>query len=515
MYRIFLADDEFKVIHGMLRSIDWEALQSEVVGYAQDGEDALEKINRLQPDIVLTDIRMPKKSGLEVIEQMKADYPCAFIIFSGYTEFEYAKKALQMKAVDYLIKPVNLCEIEASIRKAQKQIEQMRAAENPDSIKRKEWLEAVLDGKRPEKRFFQETQRFFLTVLHYERDLTAGLGDKIMQILSEEKAKEREYILLKNRKEMVVLGVADSERETQARKQAFAEKLKLLSREYPQKLYWAQCPVLCDTEQIENAYMEAADKVEMYEFFCGQQEESGCREKNFRQKDQIPFVTRQIMCTDSTQEAEQAILTFFQGAAESGYTPNQIRGLCLELYYSLKYQYQKEYPEILLFEQGQDDSDYFQNSSDLLNLETMKNRILSFYNLVNRQLQMHQSYYQQRMVNRCKTYVEEHLEEPITLATVAESVNMNPAYLSHVFKKTTGSNLFDYITERRIAEAKHLLKTTYLKIFEIAKAVGYPDQRYFCQVFKKKEGMTAVEYRNKKHDTQAQKEREKKELPVS
>ena len=88
----------------------------------------MEKINRLQPDIILTDIRMPKKSGLEVMEQMESEYPCAFIIFSGYTEFEYAKKALQMKAVDYLIKPVNLCEIEASICKAQKQIEQMKAA---------------------------------------------------------------------------------------------------------------------------------------------------------------------------------------------------------------------------------------------------------------------------------------------------------------------------------------------------------------------------------------------------
>ena len=71
MYRIFLADDEFKVINGMLRSIDWEKLQSEVVGYAQDGEEAMEKINRLQPDIILTDIRMPKKSGLEVMEQME------------------------------------------------------------------------------------------------------------------------------------------------------------------------------------------------------------------------------------------------------------------------------------------------------------------------------------------------------------------------------------------------------------------------------------------------------------
>lgn len=498
MYRIFLADDEFKVINGMLRSIDWEKLQSEVVGYAQDGEEALEKINRLQPDIILTDIRMPKKSGLEVMEQMESEYPCAFIIFSGYTEFEYAKKALQMKAVDYLIKPVNLCEIEASICKAQKQIEQMKAAQNPDSVRRREWLEAILDGKTPEESFFRETQRFCVTVLHYARDLATEIGDKIVSILSEEMTEEQEYIVLKNRKELVILVAGENERETQGRQRSLAEHLKLLAEEVPQKLYWAQSRGVCGTEQIENAYTEAADRVEMHEFFCGHQEECGGRERNFQQKDMIPSVTREILCTDSSREAERVILNFFQGAAESGYTLNQIRGLCLELYYSLKYYYQKEYPEILLSEQGQDDSDYFRKSSDLLNLETIKNKILSFYELVNRRLQMHQSYYQQRMVHRCKTYVEEHLGEPITLTTVAESVNMNPAYLSHVFKKATGSNLFDYITERRIAEAKHLLKTTYLKIFEIAKAVGYPDQRYFCQVFKKKAGMTAVEYRNKK-----------------
>ncbi len=498
MYRIFLADDEFKVINGMLRSIDWEKLDSEVVGYAQDGEEALEKINRLLPDIVLTDIRMPKKSGLEVMEQMETEHPCAFIIFSGYTEFEYAKKALQMKAVDYLIKPVNLCEIEESILKAQKQIEQLKAAQNPDSIRRREWLEAILDGKRPEECFFQETPYFCVSVLHYERELASEIGEKIMSVLSGQDRRGQEAVVLKNRKELVILTAADSERAAQGKQRALAEQLKILAAEYPQKLYWAQSPAVYGSRQIENAYAEAADQVEMHEFFCGQQAERGIRERNFQQKDVVLSVTREMMCTDSSQEAEGVILDFFRGAAESGYTPNQIRGLCLELYYSLKYHYQKAYPEILPAEQEWENSDYFQHSSDLLNLETMKNRILSFYELVNRQLQMHRSYYQQRMVHRCKTYVEEHLGEPITLATVAESVNMNPAYLSHVFKQTTGSNLFDYITERRIAQAKHLLKTTYLKIFEIAKTVGYPDQRYFCQVFKKKAGMTAVEYRNKK-----------------
>ena len=131
MYKIFLADDEFKVITGLLRSIRWEDLNSEVIGYSQDGEDALEKILRLRPDVVMIDIQMPKKNGLEVMERVLEIYHCAFIIFSGYTEFEYAKKALQLQAVDYLIKPVNISEIECSIQKAQQALEQLLRSPSP------------------------------------------------------------------------------------------------------------------------------------------------------------------------------------------------------------------------------------------------------------------------------------------------------------------------------------------------------------------------------------------------
>ena len=73
---------------------------------------------------------------------------------------------------------------------------------------------------------------------------------------------------------------------------------------------------------------------------------------------------------------------------------------------------------------------------------------------------------------------------------------MHPAYLSHTFHKATGVTLFDYITNERIQKAKQLLKTTHLKIFEVAQESGYQDQRYFCQVFKKKTGTTAAEYRS-------------------
>lgn len=114
----------------------------------------------------MIDIQMPKKTGLEVMERVLEIYHCAFIIFSGYTEFEYAKKALQLQAVDYLIKPVNISEIECSIQKAQQALEQLRRSPSPHQEARREWVEAVLDGSVPVHSPFPSAKNFFVTVIH-------------------------------------------------------------------------------------------------------------------------------------------------------------------------------------------------------------------------------------------------------------------------------------------------------------------------------------------------------------
>lgn len=499
MYKIFLADDEFKVINGLLRSIDWDGLNSEVVGYAQDGEEALEKIGRLHPDIVIIDIRMPKKSGLEVMEQIAKEFLCSFIVFSGYTEFEYAKKALQMKAVDYLIKPVNISEIEEAIRQAIRNIETLKSAENPEKVHKQEWLASLLDGNTKVSPYFPALWNYFLYVVHFKSEYTAEL-DEILLSLTEKYTKDAfQFIILKSHKERIIFCAAGDRTFIPAIQKAVSSCLNALTEKYPQKIYWGSSNIISETLRIENAYMEAVDMVELREFFCNQHlGENTEKKSDFRSNDFILSHTKRLMHAASHEEAEKIISDFFQQISEHGHTPNQIRGLCLELYYSLKYQYQKDYSE--LFSEGTIKNDYFRRSADISNLETMKANILNFYDTINHQLHTQSTYYQQRIIHSCKTYVEAHLKETITLTSVADFVNMNPAYLSHIFKKVTGVTLFDFITDCRINKAKHLLKTSYLKIFEVAKEAGYQDQRYFCQVFKKKVGMTAAEYRNQKSE---------------
>ena len=120
LYRIILVDDEEEVRKSIIRKIDWQSVGFTVVGDAENGEDALEKIENLEPDVVLTDIRMPYMDGLTLAEKIRQKYPSMkIVIFSGYDDFEYAKRAIKLNVTEYILKPVNVEELTAILKKIQ------------------------------------------------------------------------------------------------------------------------------------------------------------------------------------------------------------------------------------------------------------------------------------------------------------------------------------------------------------------------------------------------------------
>lgn len=120
LYRIILVDDEEEVRKSIIRKIDWQAVGFTVVGDAENGEDALEKIEALEPDVVLTDIRMPYMDGLTLAEKIRQRYPSMkIVIFSGYDDFDYAKRAIKLNVTEYILKPVNVEELTAILRRIQ------------------------------------------------------------------------------------------------------------------------------------------------------------------------------------------------------------------------------------------------------------------------------------------------------------------------------------------------------------------------------------------------------------
>lgn len=108
LYKILIVDDEEEVRSSIMRKMQWEQLGYQLVGDAENGEDALEKVRGLEPDLVLTDIKMPYMDGLTLTKYIKEERNSTeIVIFSGFDDFEYAQKAIKLGVIEYILKPVN------------------------------------------------------------------------------------------------------------------------------------------------------------------------------------------------------------------------------------------------------------------------------------------------------------------------------------------------------------------------------------------------------------------------
>ena len=118
MYRVLLVEDEEIIRKGIRYSVPWEECGCSVVGEAENGAAGEEKIAELQPDIVITDITMPVKSGLEMIADTREKFNYIAIILTGYSEFEYAQQAIRNGVSDYVLKPLDMDEMRTALEKA-------------------------------------------------------------------------------------------------------------------------------------------------------------------------------------------------------------------------------------------------------------------------------------------------------------------------------------------------------------------------------------------------------------
>lgn len=129
MFTALIVEDEALIRKGLLHTVDWAGMDCVVVGDASNGKDGLAQILERRPDIVLTDIRMPQMDGLRMLEEALKVYSFSGIIISGYSEFEYARDALRLEAIDYLLKPIDEGKLRAAVEKAKKHTLYLREAQ--------------------------------------------------------------------------------------------------------------------------------------------------------------------------------------------------------------------------------------------------------------------------------------------------------------------------------------------------------------------------------------------------
>lgn len=524
MIKVLIVDDEVHICHLLEKLIDWTKLDMEVIGIANDGITAYEQILQKRPDIVITDIRMSGYDGIELIRMTReAEISTHFIIVSGYRQFEYAKNALRYGAADYILKPISKDELTGILQNLKKQIESereslhreeklLRNIESGKAIMWRQFLMSLLS-----ERHFSESEvgELFGTEINERRfrvllvkiktpdketensDLKNLLGKKIASSL--EKELENLGSLTITVIEQDVLACAfiyGQENEERIREwtKGIWNRLKALLGEYGESRITIGLGIaVSGRDEMTHAMQTAKDALNM-RFFSGSDSlilAESRRAASLRLSDVLTPEMRERL--EKSIEAFEAssfsdICTgLFERIKRSGsFNAGLLFELKNEIYRIMKSIYGLR--EIELEQRLKLVSsayDYHEYVSEFLSLMCGVMRLCH----EERKLQ------EEQPIRLAKGYIDEHYAQPITLEEVAAVANLSPAYFSAIFKKHTDKNFSEYLIERRIKEAKRLLRETTCNIKEISDRVGYRDQKYFSKLFIRVTGLKPNEFR--------------------
>lgn len=523
MLRAVLADDEKKVILLMQKLIHWEKLGYEIVGTASDGLRALELVREKQPHLLITDIRMPGCDGIELIRRAKQLQPkLHFIVISGYRQFEYAQSALKYGVEDYLLKPLKQEELMGILLRLKEKLGEEATREyqlQKSGERRQHQLITALQQAA-------ERQTPFLTAQQAEVEYGVhfGAGCYLAALIKPDlsyadQTLDGYRIMLQHALEIVrreVQPLADEYaaaalwegvavllylREYRAVeiKQCFTKIRKEIEKQ--RDLFWGIRCTVCLGSRRESPEELA---VSMREALWLDRDRL-CRAQPWRdaESEEPAFDERYQMDTAQKKRFQEAAEyldeTRFQQELEDGYrtvTPRKpLNGTMLEDWFHqvleacLYGMQQTAKVEERFVETMEENFWRCAAPQDILQLlrEGIGGQI--------RRLSEEKSLRETRPITEAKRYIRQHYQETLRLEDVSSAVGFNATYFSVLFKKETGQNFMDYLTELRINKSKELLCSDALSVQDVAEQVGYRDLKYFSRLFKKTTGVSPSDYK--------------------
>ncbi|MDD2971558.1 MAG: response regulator [Lachnospiraceae bacterium] len=524
-WRVLIVDDEFRI--GMLikKLIHWDELNLECINMVDNGETALKLLEKVEPiDIMITDIRMPKVSGLDLIQYaQKFNKDMKFIVISGYTEFEYAHRALQYGVEDYLLKPINEMELQGALKKIVEDLNQ----KNQNYIARKELQETVLESRQIIKRDYlkniieQEVQLEDSRVL-LEGDIYRGIDIKLDYVDYKNSNKKQDKLTVERIEGYVEEHMKDSVEETLICEKDNLHVYCLFNYDYSKSQ-----SVKNGINAILSSIKEYVNGFEQYEVTIGvgsERNEFGeirfsIREAYFAVGNRIKYGTGRLIYGDSiiqrmgniennlTDEQRDIMCGCIQG-----YSRNRLEQ-CINLIYSeflmndkldfsLCYEIAEEIIDLFfekiniqLEESGMMRKRLKENCNHCYSITGLKNVLKMELGEMLDASKAAMEAESTKPIRQAQQYVEEHCSEKIVLEDLAEVVGLNPVYFSVLFKKETGINFSTYLIDVRMKKAKDLISSTNETIAAIAEQVGYKDSRYFSRIFTKEVGIKPALYR--------------------
>lgn len=533
-YRVLLVDDEPIILESLKVAISWQQWGMEIVGEARNGQEALTAAEQLQPDVIISDIRMPVIDGITFMrnvmisrEEKELKEPL-FIIVSGYGEFDYAREALRHGAFDYVLKPIDHDELEAIIEKAKLKLddyhlkrleeEQLRISVQRLSETAKERLYSeMMEGQAPSPLLQVGLELdplespYFLMLVQLDPVISGGwkAEEKRLRffamdnILKEVAAQNEALAVFPYYSGEWVLLFAEMSLNS---KQLLGEKL-VYALETNAKL---TCAVgisstrtgfphlnLCYQQAVKalhRRFHQTLEKVFIYEEKAAALELPSAGYP-------VPIENQLVDSVKTLNEPgiTLALNRLAEQLGQSEVTRDTTKRILFEMAVIAHRQL-----DFLPSVQGDVLYSFYDQMEQAHTLQEMIGALeISLVRWVELAGNLRSQQSGSGLIDKAKRYIDSHYQHDIGIEEVAEHVQISFSYFCTLFKQTAGCTFLEYLTRFRIQKACQLLRESEVKVFQIAPLVGYQDPRYFTQVFKKMMGMTPSEYREQQQDPRA------------
>lgn len=518
MYSVLVVDDEVRQREAVIKSVDWQSAGFNVVGDAENGIEALEQLEKLEPDLILTDIKMPLMTGLELARKAREVRPATkLVILSGYDDFEYAQEAFKYNVIRYLLKPISAQELGDELVKIREEMdyefEQLKTGTFDENtsirLEKAELLLPLLlgtgDDNYPDEVLLQTAKR--LGIIKSDGDCFSVVVSKFKN-LQGKNVTENHHIDFVN---AIVGKYADCESflvngrivtlvtSTPA---DMSTKLRLPVIEMVQsakKLLSQKCTI---------GISQTVDRPSLLAFACTQAitarryTSDGAGDIRYI-NDQEPKSSFEYEAVDKSVDRLEQLLKVGTKREINDYLEEMLAGKSRGgIDYLIIQILATAHRCVSVLSDANALSELFSSNNFITSRlsfdynERYKKELISLCLNARDMISRSQRHESESICDKALQIINnEYMNEDLSLTDASEKLGVSPNYLSALIKKTKSQNFVSLVTERRMKAASDLLLCTSMKIFEISQKCGYSDQHYFSYCFKRYYGMSPNKYR--------------------
>ncbi len=522
LYKIFLVEDEIVTRESIRDRVDWGAAGFVFSGEAPDGEIALPQIQQVQPDVLITDIKMPFMNGLELCKIIHETMPqVKTIILSGHDEFDYAREAIKLGVTEYLLKPISaqdfltvLLRVANFLDREQVERAQLRALQEQMgdtlSLMQEKFLQRLMAGEISSVEAIRQSMQLKLSliarwyrVIFIRTEYAALQPDTFPQAMRTSEAIITEVtqrfadalIFKKGMQEVVILLKGDRaehlEQDSYLLMEAIKEEMSQKTRCQVKFGLSDPCEHIGD---LSRAFYSALENLSSAPVSLPAME-GGSALKPIELTRLDPSATETYLRNGTSADFEAYFRQYTRLVSEDVLKSHLFLSyLLIDVIISAAG---------FIHELGGDPGKVIPELAEAT-LSPWETFTLEQTRAWIQKTLGHAHYFRDHLagtqygalIAHARDYMDHHFEDPeMSLKRVAHQVNLSTSHFSVIFSRETGGTFIEYLTHKRMERAKSLLTTTLLRAAEIAEQVGYDNPHYFSTVFKKMNGLTPMEYR--------------------